>query len=242
MARASAAAGDAPTALRKASPRKPSRERGHMRYAALLDATEALLQHHSPDDIGLYQIAERAAVPPASVYHFFPTKDAAFLALAERYLAGFRELALRPIPATALASWQALTLFDQRQAMEFYNSHPAALKIFYGGYAGLEVRQADVRYTATVADGVYGRLDRVFHMPMMRTPGSKFRIALAIIDAIWGISYLTHGHITEAFFTEAYDAYCNYCRQFLPAVVEVRDAYLDAAANGGTVSLYNRTS
>ena len=103
MARASAAAGDAPTALRKASPRKPSRERGHMRYAALLDATEALLQHHSPDDIGLYQIAEHAAVPPASVYHFFQTKDSAFLALAERYLAGFRELALRPVPATALA-------------------------------------------------------------------------------------------------------------------------------------------
>ncbi|OYW87702.1 MAG: hypothetical protein B7Z22_03915 [Hyphomonas sp. 32-62-5] len=56
-----------------------------------------LLADHSPDEIGLYQIADQANVPPGSVYHFFPTKEAAFLALANRYLSGFEALTRKPI-------------------------------------------------------------------------------------------------------------------------------------------------
>src|SRR5882757_2380501 len=93
---------------RRVAPRAPSSDRGVQRYTALLDATERLLRTHSPDDIGLYQIAEEAGVPPASTYHFFPTKDAAFLALAQRYLDGFVAVSAEPIDAAELKSWQHL--------------------------------------------------------------------------------------------------------------------------------------
>ncbi len=60
------------------------------------------MRPNAPDDIGLYQIAEEAGVPPASTYHFFPTKDAAFLALAQRYLDGFVAASAEPIDAVEL--------------------------------------------------------------------------------------------------------------------------------------------
>jgi hypothetical protein len=45
---------------RRLAPRAPSSDRGIQRHTALLDATERLLRTNSPDDIGLYQIAEDA--------------------------------------------------------------------------------------------------------------------------------------------------------------------------------------
>jgi AcrR family transcriptional regulator len=73
-------------AARPTSPRKPVQKRSRERYERLLDATESLLSAQDAGSVGLYDIAKHANVPPASVYHFFPTKEAAFVALAERFL------------------------------------------------------------------------------------------------------------------------------------------------------------
>ena len=59
----------------------------------------------NPDEIGPYQIAERAGVPPASVYQFFPTKEAAYQALAERYLDGLLEVHAQTIEARLIQTW-----------------------------------------------------------------------------------------------------------------------------------------
>jgi AcrR family transcriptional regulator len=221
----------------KAVPRRPTRGPGILRFNSLLDATERLLADHSPDDIGLYQIGEAAEAPMASVYHFFPTRDAAFLALAERYLQGFRALGEEPVQASALRSWQDLAAIDQRRAVDFYNSHPPALKIFYGGYGSLETRQADIRYTRALAASLHHRLDAAFHMPPLRDATTKFHIALALLDAVWAISFEAHGRITEAFYEEGKAAFVAYCSLFLPPRLEPREACLAAAAKGATIQL-----
>jgi AcrR family transcriptional regulator len=221
----------------RTSPRAPSRGRGLLRFAALVDATETLLADRSPDDVGLYQIAEQAGVPPASVYHFFPTKEAAFLALAQRYLEGFRALHLAPVDAAALHSWQDLMAIDQRRAMDFHNAHPPAMKLFYGGYGGLETRQADIHFVEQTAGWMYRRFDAAFHMPFLREPARKFHISLAILDSIWAISYLRHGRITEDYYAEALDACVAYCRLFLPAETPLRDAHRQSAERHEAVVL-----
>ncbi|ABI78300.1 transcriptional regulator, TetR family [Hyphomonas neptunium ATCC 15444] len=226
-----------PAAKRQLSPRKPSRERGVLRFAALVDAVEVLLADHSPDEIGLYQIAEQANVPPGSVYHFFPTKEAAFLALANRYLSAFEALAGMPIDPSALESWQSLMAWDQKQAMQFYNKHPAALKLLLGGFGGLETRQADTRYNVQAGKEMYRRLDTVFHMPFVRDPETKFHITIEILDAVWGISYLKHARITEEFYLEAVDACTAYCRLFLPERIELRDEHRRSLAAGKPVRI-----
>lgn len=222
-------------------PRWPSRTRGIERFNALLDAAERLLRDESPTDVGLYQIAREAGVPPASVYHFFPTKEAAFLALAQRYFDYFLAIREEAVDARSLTGWQALLRHDQRRGMEFYNAHPPAMKILYGGYGTLEIRQADFQTTDRLAEGLYERMNGAFHMPAIRESGNIARIMLAIMDAIWALSFLREGRITEAYFEQAFEATIAYARLFLPERVELRDA-LKAAAAAGTDIVVPTTS
>lgn len=221
----------------KPVPRGPSRDRGVQRFGALLDATERLLSTSSPDDIGLYQIAEEAGIPPASVYHFFPTKDAAFFALAERYFEDFLRSANTPIDAAALRSWQDLIQLWIARITRLYNDHPPAMKIFYGGYASLSVRQADMRFNQTIADHMYDRLDGIFHMPHVRDPAKRFEIALSIMDATLALSYFHHGRITDDYAAEALNAFTAYCRLFLPERAEPRERLREAAARNEQIVL-----
>lgn len=221
----------------KREPRRPSRGPGVVRFNALVDATERLLTEHSPDDIGLYQIGEAAGAPMASVYHFFPTTDAAFLALTERYLEGFLALTQQPVEASKLRSWQDLVDHDLRQAMEFYNTHPPAMKIFLGGFGGLEARQANIRYNRGIAMSLYARLNAAFHMPLIRDVATKFQIAVTLLDAVWAVSYEAHGRITDEFCREAKAVLVSYCGLILPPQLEPRDECLEAAAKGAQIQL-----
>src|SRR5579859_6857501 len=75
---------------RRTLPRKPVQARGRARYEAILDVLESLLAESDWDQIGYYQIVERAGMPAASVYHFFPSRNALAGALADRYFEHFR--------------------------------------------------------------------------------------------------------------------------------------------------------
>lgn len=222
---------------RTRQPRSPSRGRGLLRYAALLDATAALLQTENPDTIGLYQIAERAGVPPASVYHFFPTKEAAYVALAERYLHGLMAVHREPVDARIALTWQGLVRNDMQRAMEFYNAHVPMNKILYGGYGGVEARNIDEIFTKKITASHYARLDRIYYMPMIKNPEAKFGIRLSILDAIWALSVRQHGKITEAYFEESYKACIAYSRLYLPEYIEPREWLLEAAGRGENVQL-----
>lgn len=226
----------------RTDPRPPQRGRGVLRYDALLDATDELLQTQSTDDVGLYQIAERAGVPPASAYHFFPTKDAAFLGLAQRYLRGFTDLTRRPVPAHALAGWQALLRWDLDQGLAYYHAHPAALKLLLGGYGGMATRQANNAYNRRIGGSTYHRLDAAFHMPPLRDAAAVFHVNIEITDAIWTLSYLEHGRITEALAEEAHRASVAYCRLYLPEHVELRAEHAATLAAGAEVVLHPRAS
>lgn len=221
-------------------PRSPSRNRGFVRFAALLDAVDDLLQTESPDAIGLYQIAQRADVPPPSVYHFFPSTEAAFVALAERYCDGLLDVHRTPIEARLIRSWQDLARIDERRAMEFYNAHPPALKIFYGGYGGVGTRSIDKMLAIKISSAASARLNRVFHLPRLGAEARKIKygeIALAILDSIWTISVQTHGYITEDYLEESNRATIAYRRLYLPEYLEPRAELLAAAERGESVTL-----
>lgn len=229
--RASSPADD-PVARRRVRPRAPARVASRARYETLVDAVDALLQAENPERVGLYQIAEQAGVPPASVYHFFPTKEAAFLALTQRHLAAFAQLAEEPIPLEHLASWQTLTAWDLRRGVAYYNAHPSAAKLFLGGFGGLETRQADREYVEAAAEAAYRRMDRLFHMPFLRDRHAKFLIHLRIIDAVLSVAYVRAGQVTEEFFQEALAAGVAYGRTFLPERLEWRPEVQAAADRG----------
>jgi AcrR family transcriptional regulator len=217
--------------------RRPSRKRGQLRFERLLLAAEALLLEHNPDEVGLYQIAGRAGVPPASVYHFFPTRNAALLALADQYHVDIRALVNAPVPAARLLSWQDLLIIRHERAVKYYNEHLAAAKVFLGIHPSWEIHQADKAYNRSASETLFAHFDRFFQMPYVQDPQAKLEVTYSIADAIWSISFERLGAITPQYFEEAVTACTAYCRTFLPDRVPPRDSVVDAAARGELLTL-----
>lgn len=218
-------------------PRRPMRGPGIIRYKALLDATETLLNKNEPEDVGIYQIAETAKSPTASAYHFFPTKDAAFLALMERYVVNFIEISAVPVDITQINTWQDVIKLELSRAAEFYNTHPAAMKIFYSGYSSGVILQSDRDFQLSIANTLYARLNTIFHMPEIDEPEHSFLISVAIMDSIWGLSYQKHKNISDRFFEESCRACLNYLGLCIPSGLKLRDKIIVARHKNQKVSL-----
>jgi AcrR family transcriptional regulator len=203
-------------------PRRPSQRRSRLRFEILLDAADALLCSKETTDVGLYDIAGAAKVPPASVYHLFPTKEAAFVALAERYLVGLSSHIVRPAPAGQLQRWQDFTTLEIHRAIEYYNANPVMSKLFFGANVIPDVRLLDVKNVEAASASTYGRMNRVFEMPYLYNADTKFAVLIGICDGIWMTSYARHGRITADFARESELAGIAYCETFLPAVIPLR--------------------
>ncbi len=202
--------------------RKPAQQRSRIRFEALLDAADSLLAKNETTDVGLYDIAAAAGVPPASVYHLFPTKEAAFVALAERYLVGLHDHIIRPFDPAKAPRWRDLIVMEMYRAVEYYNQNPVMSKLFLGENVLPDVRMLDVRNVAAVSSSSYDRMNSYFEMPYLHNPDIKFAVLIGIYDGIWMTSYARHGHITEDFARETEMAAIAYCETFLPPVLPLR--------------------
>lgn len=208
--------------LKPASARIPTQTRSRQRLSLLLDATATLLESREIAEIGLYDIARAAAVPPASAYHLLPSKEAAFLALAERYLADLQALADAPITPGAIRHWSDLIRIRAARTVGFYEKNPVAAKLFLSGSILAEIRAADLDFVSRVSALSLAWMDRSFVMPYLAEAEMKFTTLIAIFDGVWTTSYGRHGRITEAFAEEACRAALAYCRSFLPEVIAQR--------------------
>ena len=83
--------------------RKPQRQRGHERVAALLEAAGACFLEKGYEGTTMTEVAARAGAAIGSLYQFFPTKEALAGALLEQYAqATYEELGKY---AQACADW-----------------------------------------------------------------------------------------------------------------------------------------
>jgi AcrR family transcriptional regulator len=224
--------GAAKRSPRRTTPRKPLQERGRARYEAILDVLESLLGDTDWDQIGYYQIVERAGMPAASIYHFFPTKGALFMALADRYFEHFRESSLSSVENGAFPRWQDFLVARQKAAVEYYNGHRAAMKLILGSPPFLEIHRSDSNTNHVVSDQVLQAFRRMYELPYIQDPHRKFLIVVAIGDAVWRTSFDEHGLITPEYEEEATRATIAFCRTFLPEVLEPKRAADAIAADG----------
>jgi len=188
----------------------------------LLDAADALLGDRETTEVGLYDIAGAAKVPPASVYHLFPTKEAAFVALAERYLAGLNAHIVRPVSSGQLRRWQDFVTLEMHRAIEYYNDNKVMSKLFFGANVIPDVRILDVKNVKVASASTYDRMNTLFEMPYLYDADTKFAALIGIYDGIWMTSYARHGWITANFARETELAAIAYCETFLPAVIPLR--------------------
>ncbi|SFP38678.1 transcriptional regulator, TetR family [Variovorax sp. 770b2] len=203
--------------------KRPQQERGVVRFNRLLDAAHALLERQELHEIGLYQIAKEAQVPPASAYHFFPSPDAVLLALAERYHTLFYEL-VDHVDAPRAPTWQAWLKLRIAAAVRLYNDTPPIRKLLLGSHTTREVVQSEAGFNDVLARSILAHCERLFHMPYVRDAERRFLVMLTLIDAVLSLSYAKHGMITPQFEEDALVAAVSYCRTFLPEVIEQREA------------------
>ncbi len=219
-------------------PRVPASERGIERYQALLHSLDQLLLIQNPEDIGLYQIADAAGIPPASVYHFFATKEAAFRGLALRYLDELDRLKIEPIDPYALRSWETLAEWDLERVVDYYNERPNAMKLFLGGFGGVETRQVDLEHDVRAAQALYERYARLFRLPYIANPAGIFHIYIKIIDSVLSTSYLASGGISPYFALQAREAAAAYLGLYVPKHLELYPDVASKLARGVPVASF----
>ncbi|MGJ3701261.1 TetR/AcrR family transcriptional regulator [Variovorax sp. AFSI2.2] len=205
------------------APKRPKQERGIARFNKLLDAADTLLATHELDEVGLYQIAQEAGAPPASVYHFFPSPQAVLIALAERYHQKVADVSLYVEPGSS-PTWQELLRQRLSSTVKIFNHHPTMQKLFLGSHANHEMASSEVGFNEMLAQRFVSFYDQFFHMPVITGIEQKFLVMLTLLDAVMRLSYAKHRTITAEFEAEAALAAIAYCRTFLPEVIELRAA------------------
>ncbi|WP_240101680.1 TetR/AcrR family transcriptional regulator, partial [Pseudomonas aeruginosa] len=90
------------------STRKP-RASSQARIAAILDAARGLLADEGIGGLTIYSVAERAEMPPSSVYHFFPSVPALLQGLTGEVHAAFRACLEQPVDHAGLRCWRDLS-------------------------------------------------------------------------------------------------------------------------------------
>ncbi|WP_158969496.1 TetR/AcrR family transcriptional regulator [Chachezhania sediminis] len=203
-------------------PRK-LRKRGQQRLEELLDATAALLEERQDENISLADIAARADIPLASVYHFFPNRNAAFVMLAERFNTWMAERVQHEIVPRP-QKWQDIIAYRQRQGSAFLNANPAAQRLFLGAGVSVEVRNTDLTGNAELAQAYVGLFHKYFVIGEGLPLEDMLATSIAIMDGVWALSYSRHRCITGAFLDESTRASVAYLRSYLPELLPQRPA------------------
>lgn len=204
------------------------RRRGVERYNLLLDSTETLLSAAEDEDISLAQIAEEAGVSLASVYYFFPNRNAVYVALARRFNEEIYRRSIIPPTDPEPETWQELLAMKHTAAAAFQNSRPAALRLFLGAGVSVAVRNADFAGNARIARSRARMFEAYFDMQPMPDLAHRIEISAAAMDGIWSLSYGHHGRITEEYRQEGTACAVTYLRQFLPEYLPRRPLTQDA--------------
>ena len=211
------------TAPLRIAGRKFSQKRSQVRVEALLNAADRLLQQREASEVGVYDVANLAAVPPASAYHFFATQESVLLALAERYLLRLHESLRRALQVAPIERWPDYVRARYHEAVRFFNSSPVACKLLLGAEVGSTIKELDLADIDRGTAEWYDSMNEIFVMPYVPDAHLKFKVLVGIYDGIWMASYANYGFITPEFAREGLTAGLAYLDSFLPKTIPLRD-------------------
>ena len=214
--RPAAAPGADRSTARRNQPRQPRQQRGIERFEAILDAAHELLVDHAMADISLYDVARVVGCAPATVYHLFPSTNALFFALAERYAKAWFEILERDEDPAAVRSWHDLARRKFADARGFYNANPQVMQVYLGLGTTRDIRVRDQELNRQLGAEITTAIRRQFQLQEGAYLDDKFAYAIEISDAFWSLSYCRHGRITTEFAEEALLAVFSYLENFIP--------------------------
>ncbi len=197
-------------------------QQGRTRRLQLLAAARELLCERNPEDVSFADVCERAGIPRASAYHFFPNIQSVFVGL--RLLHAHAMLnTLQGLEAAHGETWRDYfhRLVDAGVAV--MRAEPAATKLIYGGLGGmLETQQLGRELDARLAQLTLNGMASRFQLPDWPEREPIVAIAFTILDSIFRLSYRRHGEITAWMVEEAKRAAIAYLRSYLPEFLPPR--------------------
>lgn len=208
-------------------PRKPQRKNGREKFDTLLDALDGLLQFRETSEISLSDLSEAAGVPAASVYHFFPNREALFAALMQRHLDSLPDVTVGSSP-----NWQSRTEHFLDQLQQQLCASESVMKLRFGPAPGWAVRELLLEDRNRLGLRLLDYLDTDFELPASTHWPERFRVALTIAEGIWSGAYGRFGRIDDFNIGEAKRAAIAYLGYFfgerLPLRIrEEEEALLD---------------
>ncbi|MBD8188868.1 MULTISPECIES: TetR/AcrR family transcriptional regulator [Pseudomonas syringae group] len=206
---------------RTAAPRKP-RARSQARIDSILDAARTLLASEGVASLSIYSVAERAGIPPSSVYHFFASVPALLEALTADIHAAFRASLQAPIEHDSLDSWRDLSRVVEMRMLDIYNADAAARQLILAQHGLTEINQADRQHDIELGHLMLEVFNRHFHLPALPDDVDVFALAMELGDRVYARSVQLHGEITPRMAVEGMRVFDAYVGLYLPVYLPKR--------------------
>ena len=206
---------------RPAPVRKP-RARSQARIDSILDAARTLLAAEGVASLSIYSVAERAQIPPSSVYHFFASVPALLEALTADVHAAFRACLQAPIDHHALRDWRDLSRLVEQRMLQIYDEDAAARQLILAQHGLTEVTQADRQHDIELGDLMHKLFDHHFELPRLPEDVDVFALAMELGDRVYARSVQQHGQITPRMAEEGMRVFDAYIGLYLPPYLPKR--------------------
>jgi AcrR family transcriptional regulator len=207
---------------RPATARKP-RASSQARIAGILDAARGLLAEQGVAGLSIYSVAERAGIPPSSVYHFFASVPALLEALTADVHAAFRACLQEPIEHAPLRGWQDLSRIIEERMLAIYAADAAARQLILAQHGLTEVTQADRQHDIELGHLMHALFDRHFPLPALPEEVDVFALAMELGDRVYARSVQQHGTITPRMAEEGMRVFDAYLGLYLPPHLPKRE-------------------
>lgn len=201
--------------------RKP-RASSQARISAILAAARSLLAEEGVNSLSIYSVAERAQMPPSSVYHFFASVPAILEALTGEIHAAFRACLQQPIEHAALRDWRDLSQIVEQRMLAIYAADPAARQLILAQHGLTEVTQADRLHDLELGQLLQALFDQHFQLPSLSEDVEVFALAMELGDRVYARSVQQHGLITPRMAEEGMRVFDLYLGLYLPPLLPKR--------------------
>jgi AcrR family transcriptional regulator len=207
---------------RPAAPRKP-RARSQARIDSILEAARTLLATEGVASLSIYSVAERAQIPPSSVYHFFASVPALLEALTADIHAAFRACLQAPIDHEQLTGWRDLSRLVEQRMLSIYSADAAARQLILAQHGLTEVTQADRQHDIELGHLMHKLFASHFQLPAMPDEVDVFALAMELGDRVYARSIQLHDEITPRMAEEGMRVFDAYLGLYLPPFLPKRE-------------------
>jgi AcrR family transcriptional regulator len=195
--------------------RKP-RASSQTRIAGILAAARELLAEQGAVGLSIYSVAERAGIPPSSVYHFFASVPALLEGLTADIHSAFRACLEQPVAHSELRQWSDLSRLVEQRMLAIYAQDAAARQLILAQHGLAEVTQADRQHDIELGQLMQSLFDKHFPLPQLPDDVDVFALAMALGDRVYARSVQLHGAITPRMAEEGMRVFDAYLALYLP--------------------------